>query len=91
MHTPTPTNFRASRQLFCRTLIQLSPLSFDASNMTSIVDSTAHFAQRASEVGLSNAALGSLVRNGFDSLGKLAFSRGQRGMQIDAVTFHAYA
>ena len=45
-------------------VIELSPLSFDASNMTSIVDSTAHFAQRASEVGLSNAALGSLVRNG---------------------------
>ena len=72
-------------------VIELSPLSFDASNMTSIVDSTAHFAQRASEVGLSSAALGSLVRNGFDSLGKLAFSHGQPGMQIDAAAFHAYA
>ena len=72
-------------------VIKLSRLSFDLSNMTSIVDSTAHFAQRASEVGLSNAALGSLVRHGFDSLGKLAFSHGQPGMQIDTAAFHGYA
>ena len=59
--------------------------------MTSIVDSTAHFAQRAAEVGLSNGGLANLRRHGFDSLGKLAFSHGQPGMQIEAEPFHRYA
>ncbi len=59
--------------------------------MTSIVDSTAHFAQRAAEVGLSNGGLTNLRRHGFDSLGKLAFSHGQPGMQIEADPFHRYA
>ena len=72
-------------------MIELSPCSFGKSSMTSIVDSTAHFAQRASEVGLSHGGLGNLVRNGFDSLGKLAFSQGQPGMQIEAGAFHMHA
>ena len=59
--------------------------------MTSIVDSTAHFAQRASEIGLSGPGLVSIRRHGFDTLGKIAFSHGQPGMQIEAEPFHRYA
>ncbi len=59
--------------------------------MTSIADSAAHFAQRASEVGLSVAGLQNLHRHHFDTLGKLAFSHGQPGMQIDTGPFHRYA
>ena len=43
-------------------------LRASASTMTSIVDSTAHFAQRAEEVGLSAHGLASVKRHGFDSM-----------------------
>jgi len=59
--------------------------------MTSIVDSTAHFAQRAEEVGLSAHGLANIKRHGFDTLGKLAFSHGQPGMQIETDPFHRHA
>ena len=36
--------------------------------MTSIVDSEAHLAKRATEVGLTNGALQSLVRSGLEEL-----------------------
>ncbi len=59
--------------------------------MMSIVDSTEHLVQRASEVGLSPGGLASLGRHGFATLGKLAFSHGQPGMQIEAGPLHRYA
>ena len=59
--------------------------------MTSIVDSEAHLAKRATEVGLTNGALQSLVRNGLSTLGRLAFAHGQPGTPIDAAAFHTFA
>ena len=59
--------------------------------MTSIVDSEAHLAKRATELGLTNGALQSLVRNGLSTLGRLAFAHGQPGTPIDAAAFHTFA
>ena len=59
--------------------------------MTSIVDCEAHLAKRATEVGLTNGALQSLVRNGLSTLGRLAFAHGQPGTPIDAAAFHTFA
>ena len=59
--------------------------------MTSIVDSEAHLAKRATEVGLTDGALQSLVRNGLSTLGRLAFAHGQPGTPIDAAAFHTFA
>ena len=59
--------------------------------MTSIVDSEAHLAKRATEVGLTNGALQSLVRSGLSTLGRLAFAHGQPGTPIDAAAFHTFA
>ena len=59
--------------------------------MTSIVDSEAHLAKRATEVGLTDGALQSLIRNGLSTLGRLAFAHGQPGTPIDAPAFHAFA
>ena len=55
--------------------------------MTSIVDSEARLAKRATEVGLTDGALQSLVRNGLSTLGRLAFAHGQPGTPIDAAAF----
>ena len=54
--------------------------------MTSIVDSEAHLAKRATEVGLTDGALQSLSRSSLSTLGRLAFAHGQPGTPIDAVT-----
>ena len=59
--------------------------------MTSIVDSEAHLAKRATEVGLTDGALQSLIRNGLSTLGRLAFAHGQPGTPIDAAAFHTFA
>lgn len=59
--------------------------------MTSIVDSEAHLAQRASDVGLTAASVAALRHHGFTTLGKLAFAHGQPGTQIDANQFHTFA
>ena len=59
--------------------------------MASIVDSEAHLAKRATEVGLTDGALQSLVRNGLSTLGRLAFAHGQPGTPIDAAAFHTFA
>ena len=59
--------------------------------MTSIVDSEAHLAKRATEVGLTDGALQSLVRSGLSTLGRLAFAHGQPGTPIDAAAFHTFA
>ena len=59
--------------------------------MTSIVDSEAHLTQRAADVGLTQVSLNALKRHGFSTLGKLAFSHGQPGTQIDSDAFHRYA
>ena len=59
--------------------------------MTSIVDSEAHLAKGATEVGLTNGALQSLVRNGLSTLGRLAFAHAQPGTPIDAAAFHTFA
>ena len=59
--------------------------------MTSIVDSEAHLAKRALEVGLTDGALQSLIRNGLSTLGRLAFAHGQPGTPIDTAAFHTFA
>ena len=59
--------------------------------MTSIVDSEAHLVQRAADVGLSQPSINALRHHGFNTLGKLAFSHGQPGTQIDADAFHRHA
>ena len=59
--------------------------------MTSIVDSEAHLAKRATEVGLTVGGFQSLVRNGLSTLGRLAFAHGQPGTPIDAAAFHTFA
>ena len=59
--------------------------------MTSIVDSEAHLSQRAGDVGLTAGSLAAIRRHGFTTLGKLAFSHGQPGTQIDSDAFHRYA
>lgn len=59
--------------------------------MTSIVDSEAHLIKRAGEVGLSDGGRGALIRNGFSTLGRLAFAHGQPGTPIEANAFHVFA
>lgn len=58
--------------------------------MTSIVDSEAHLIKRTGEVGLSDGARGALIRNGFSTLGRLAFAHGQPGTPIEANAFHTF-
>ena len=58
--------------------------------MTSSVDSEAHLAKRATEVGLTDGALQSLVRSGLSTLGRLAFAHGLAPNAIMVGTF-AYA
>ena len=50
--------------------------------MTSIVDSKAHFAKRCTDIGMSSRALASLVANGYETIGMLAFAIGQPGVPL---------
>ena len=50
--------------------------------MTSIVDSKAHFAKRCNDIGMSSRALASLVANGYETIGMLAFAIGQPGVPL---------
>ena len=55
--------------------------------MTSLVESEAHFAKRASEVRLSDASIEALRRHGFKTLGQLAYTVGQPGQLIPEAEF----
>ncbi|CAE7578598.1 unnamed protein product [Symbiodinium sp. CCMP2592] len=55
--------------------------------MTSLVESEAHFVQRAAEVRLSDASVQALRRHGFRTLGQLAYTVGQPGQLIPEAEF----
>ena len=59
--------------------------------MTSLVDSKAHFAQRLTEIGMSDGSKRNLLAAGFDTLGKLGFGHGQPGATIDQDNFDRFA
>jgi len=59
--------------------------------MTSIVDSTAHFAQRMKDVNMSEGGQRAVLAAGFDTLGKLAFGRGQPSAPIEQRLFDRFA
>ena len=58
--------------------------------MTSIVDCEAHLAKRATEVGLTDGALQSLVRSGLSTLGRLAFAHGQPSCILKRLLFEGH-
>ena len=65
---------------------------FNASGaMTSIVDSKAHFSKRCAEIGMSTRALASLVANGYETIGMLAFAIGQPGVPLVEDTIQQFA
>ena len=59
--------------------------------MTTVVDSHAHFAKRCREIGLSERGLASLIGNGMDTLGTLAFGIGQPGVPLADDAFNNFA
>ena len=59
--------------------------------MASLIDSTAQFDQRCSEVGLSRGATDRLRRAGINTLGVLAYSHGQPGQAISDDAFSTWA
>ena len=59
--------------------------------MTSVVDSRAHFAKRCREIGFSERGLASLIGNGMDTLGTLAFGIGQPGVPLADDAFNNFA
>ena len=59
--------------------------------MASLIDSTAQFDQRCSEVGLSRGATDRLHRAGINTLGVLAYSHGQPGQAISDDAFSTWA
>ncbi|CAE7208514.1 unnamed protein product [Symbiodinium sp. CCMP2592] len=65
---------------------EVEGMSFGAA-MTSLVESEAHFEQRASEVRLSDTSVQALRRHGFKTLGQLAYTVGQPGQLIPEAEF----
>ena len=59
--------------------------------MTSIVDSKAHFSKRCLEIGMTPGALASLVANGYETSGMLAFAIGQPGVPLVDDSIQAFA
>ncbi|CAE7221043.1 Pol [Symbiodinium sp. CCMP2592] len=55
--------------------------------MTSLVESEAHFVQRAAEVRLSDASVQALRQHGFRTLGQIAYTVGQPGQLIPEAEF----
>ena len=69
--------------LVAKLLIDVWPAAHDISseevvnvNMTSLVDSEAHFRKRAEEMAMSDRGVRALVARGITTLGKLAFAHG---------------
>ena len=60
-------------------------------NMTSLVDSEAHFRKRAEEMAMSDRGIRTLVARGITTLGKLAFAHGQPGVPIVSAEFDAFS
>ena len=58
--------------------------------MTSLVESEAHFVQRASKVRLSDTSIEALRRHGFKTLGQLAYTVGQPGQLIPEAEFNEW-
>ena len=59
--------------------------------MTSILDSEAHFAKRAQEVGLSERGRETVSDAGYTTLGRLAFGVGQPGVPVPEQEFNRFA
>ena len=80
--------------LVVKLLIDVSSAAHDISseevvnvNMTSLVDSEAHFRKRAEEMAMSDRG----VRAGITTLGKLAFAHGQPGVPIVSGEFDTFS
>ena len=58
--------------------------------MASLIDSSAQFDQRCSEIGLSRGAIDRLHRAGITSLGVLAYSHGQPGQASSDASFNIW-
>ena len=84
--------------LVAKLFIDFSPAAHDVSseevlnvNMTSLVDSEAHFRRRAEQMAMSDRGFRSLVARGITTLGKLALAHGQPGVPIVSGEFDTFS
>ena len=59
--------------------------------MALLIESEAHFSQRAQEINLGAGVLRALKQNGIATLGSLAYAFGQPGQPLDEAAFGEWA